>query len=164
MEKVYKTLSYYPLAVSLHKRLVVVVGAGTVAQRKIEGLLEAGAHIRVVSPEIAPGLARLISQKKIKHIARSIQKRDLHGAYIIIAATDDSEVNERVSKWAREERTWVNVVDKPVHSDFISPAVFRNKKSIVTVYTDGKDPVLSRDLKSYIKERWDDFLSYRNRS
>ena len=156
-------LQYYPLAVRLSDGIAIVVGGGKVAERKISTLRDCGARIRMVSPSATTKLRDLAKRGKIEWIHRHLRDSDIKGVRIVVAATDDRDVNERVSRLARKYKIWVNVVDKPILSDFISPALFSVKKSIVTVYTDGKDPVLSRDLKNFLKERWDDFLSYRNR-
>ncbi|NQT46069.1 MAG: bifunctional precorrin-2 dehydrogenase/sirohydrochlorin ferrochelatase [Candidatus Omnitrophica bacterium] len=156
-------LQYYPLAVKLSDGVALVVGGGKVAERKIATLRDCRARIRMVSPGATDLLRRLAKMGKIEWVRRHLRDSDVRGARIVVAATDDRDVNERVSRLARKHRVWVNVVDKPILSDFISPALFRTKKSIVTVYTDGRDPVLSRDLKNFLKERWDDFLSYRDR-
>ncbi len=163
MRKRQRLLEYYPLAVRLSKRFVLVIGGGRVAERKVYALLEAGAKIRVVSPTATSALRRLARQNSIKWIRRPVRRADVRDAYIIITATNDKNTNEAVSRWARKRKIWTNVVDRPLLSDFISPAVFRAGNSIITVYTDGKDPVLSRDVKNFLKERWNDFLSYRNR-
>lgn len=163
MRRNQRLLKYYPLATKLTEKLVVVIGGGEVAERKINSLLESAAKILLVSPEVTPKLRRLVAQKNIRWIRRKVLRKDIAGSYIIICATDDNEVNEEVSRWAQKRKTWINVVDKTVLCDFISPAVIRKDNCIIAVYTDGKDPKLSRDLKNYIKEQWDDFLSYRNR-
>jgi len=156
-------ISYYPLAVNLKDRLVVIIGGGKVAQRKIKKLLEAKAQIKVVSPDITPSLKRLVYKRKITWISRFVQSCDLHSATLVIAATSNAVINKSVSRWARSQGIWVNVVDNPGLSDFISPALFRKRKAIIAVYTDGQDPVLSRDLKNFLKESWNGFLSYRHR-
>ncbi len=156
-------ISYYPLAVNLKNKLVVIVGGGEVAERKIRKLLEAKAQIKVVSPDITPSLKRLVSKNKITWVSRVVRRSDLHSAVLVIAATFNAVVNKSVSKWAHSQGIWVNVVDNPGLSDFISPALFRKGKAVISVYTDGQDPVLSRDLKNFLKEKWNDFLSYRRR-
>ncbi|NQT22743.1 MAG: bifunctional precorrin-2 dehydrogenase/sirohydrochlorin ferrochelatase [Candidatus Omnitrophica bacterium] len=156
-------LNYYPLAARFNKKLVLVVGGGKVAERKIQALSGSGARIVLISPLATPTLSRLAKQKKIRWIKRRVKKHDVEGAHVVIAATNDKYINLKVSRWAQQQRILVNVVDKPPLSTFISPAVFRLKKSIIAVYTDGKDPVFSRDLKNFLKEQWNDFLSYRNR-
>jgi len=154
---------YYPVALNIAGCKTLIVGGGLVAQRKALNLLQAGSVIKIVSPILTPRLKRLVKSKKMKWVSRRVRKADLSGSGLVIAATDDSVVNNKVSLWAKDKGILVNVVDKPALSTFISPAVFRTGKAIITVYTDGRDPVLSRDLKNYIKEHWDGFLSYRNR-
>ncbi len=163
MRKTRKNLRYYPLAVNLDKRLTVVIGGGAIAERKVDGLLETGARIKVVSPKATPLLKRLAGNGSIEWVRRRARSSDIRGARIIVAATNNTVTNRRVSCWAQRYGIWVNVVDRPVLSDFISPAVFRAAEGIITVYTDGKNPKLSRDIKNFLKDRWDDFLSYRHR-
>ncbi len=163
MTKKQESLQYYPLAIRLSGKVALVVGGGNVAQRKIEALFISKVKVRLASPVITPKLEILAKKGKIEWLPRYVKKSDIKGADIVIAATDNKAVNEKVSRWAGKEKAWINVVDKPLLSDFISPAVFRTNKSIITVYSDGKDPVLSRDLKDFLKEHWNDFLSYRNR-
>lgn len=163
MIKKQRLLHYYPLAIKLLRKPVVVIGGGKVAERKIDALRASGAKIRFVSPMATSTLRRLAEQKDIQWIRRSVCKRDVKDAALIVAATDDKNINEKVRLWAKQQGIWINVVDKTALCDFISPAIIRVGKSIVAVYTDGQDPVLSRDLNNYLKERWDDFLSYRDR-
>ncbi len=160
--KTKRSLRYYPLAVSLKNRTAVVVGGGAVAERKARSLAAAGAGIKLISPGVTAGIRRMSRRKGMRWIRRKVKSGDMRGAYVVIAATDDASVNEAVSRWARRHGAWVNVVDEPVLSDFISPAAFDVEDAIVTVYTDGRDPVLSRDLKNFLKERWNAFLHYRD--
>jgi siroheme synthase-like protein len=157
-------LSYFPIALNLKGKLAVIAGGGKVAQRKADSFLISGAKLHVVSPELTPRLRKLVEARKIKWTNRTIRASDLKSADIIIAATSDKKANEDVSRWARKLEVPVNVVDRPRSSDFISPAILRISSALVAVYTDGKDPVLSRDLKNFLKENWDVFLSYRRRS
>ena len=125
--------------------------------------IAAGARVKVVSPNLTPGLENLAKPGGIRWVARTVCKSDLHRADIVIAATFDNRANRKVSRWAKKQKTLVNVVDNSSLSDFISPALLKKRKAIIAVYTDGKDPVLSRDLKNFLKESWGVFLSYRNR-
>lgn len=156
-------ISYYPLALNLKDKLVVVIGGGKVSEHKIKNLLLAQAKIKLVSPVITPGLKRLVSKRKVTWVSRLARSADLRSAGLVIAATSRPLVNKSVSRWGRKRGVWVNVVDDPVLSDFISPAVFRASKAVVAVHTNARDPVLSRDLKNFLRENWDVFLSYRNR-
>ena len=158
-----KSKNYYPVALNLEGKPAIVIGGGEVAQRKVKSLLKSGAKVKVVSPELTPDLLSLFKQRKIRLVLRKVRPGDLKAAHIIIAAKADQAVNKSISLWARRNKILVNVVDQPQLSGFISPAVLRRNKAIVAVYTDGLAPVLSRDLKNFLKEHWDDFLSYRRR-
>jgi len=126
-------------------------------------LLAAGANVTMVTPGITPQLKRLVKLKRLKWRKDKVSKKEILGARLVIAATNNPAVNRKVSSWARERKILANVVDRPALSDFISPAVLRKDKAIIAVYTDGKDPVLSRDLKNFLKENWSEFISYRRR-
>lgn len=156
-------MRYQPIAVRLDHMRAVVAGGGKVAERKISSLVEAGADLLVVAPNLTAKLKRLAAKGKLKWRKRNIREEDVHGARIVIAATDDNRINTEISRWARRQDILINVVDNPGLSDFISPAIVRQGKTLIAVYTDGKDPALSRDLKNFLRDHWDAFLSYRRR-
>jgi len=158
-----KSMRYLPIAIKLKDERVVVVGAGKVAERKIETLLSADAKVYVVSPRATRKIRHLSNKGSIIWLRRYVQRTDVRGARLIVAATDNVRVNKYISQWGYEFQIPVNIVDKPDISDFISPAITQAKNALIAVYTDGRDPVLSRDLKNYLKEKWDDFVSYRSR-
>lgn len=154
---------YYPVALGIDKCLGVIVGGGLVAQRKALDLLRAGVRVKIISPTLTTHLQHLAKTERIKWVCRPVSRRDLVGAVVIIAATNQRQINKKVSLWAKKKARLVNVVDNPVLSNFISPAVFRKSNTIIAVYTDGRDPALSKDLKNFLKENWNEFVSYRNR-
>lgn len=154
---------YYPIALKLKGKDVLVVGGGQVAERKVKNLIKFDPELRIVSPNLTAVLKKLLKRRKIKWVNRAVKSSDVKGAYIVIAATSQSAINQKISQWAKKQGIWVNVVDKAQISTFISPAVFSTSRAVVAVYTHGKDPVLSRDLKNFLKEKWNDFLSYRDR-
>lgn len=156
-------MKYYPIAVNLKNKNAVVVGGGAVAQRKVLSLLCAKARVTIVSLTATRELKNLVKDKKVAWIRHAVRESDLKGADIVVAATSDRNVNKDVRIWSRKTGALVNVVDDRLLSDFISPAVFKKGQAIIAVYTDGRQPELSRDLKDYLKERWDEFLSHRNR-
>lgn len=156
-------VSYYPIAVNLKNKLVVVVGGGLVAERKVKALIAAGARVRVISLTLTPLLCRLSCINRIQWKNKRVSQSDLSKSNLVIAATSDANINKLIGVWAKKQKALINVVDKPSLSSFISPAVFKKSKAIVAVYTDGKDPVLSRDLKNFLKENWNEFLSYRRK-
>jgi len=156
-------LEYYPVAVKVKGAHALVVGGGEVAQRKAAGLLKAGAKVTVISPKVTAALGRLAERGKLTWLKGKVVKNDIAKAEIVIAATDDTLINKNISSWAKKRGILVNIVDNPVLSTFISPAVFKNEKAVIAVNTNARDPEFSRDLKNFLKEQWDEFLSYRSR-
>jgi len=156
-------MDYLPIALRIKGKKVIVVGGGKIAQHKTGTLLEAGAKVTLISPDTTEELKQLAKAAKIKWLKRCFKKSDIFGASLVITATNNAFLNEQVSLWARKAKIAINVVDQPVLSDFISPALLKKDKALIAVYTDGKDPVLSRDLKNYLGARWNDFLLFRNR-
>jgi siroheme synthase-like protein len=117
----------------------------------------------MISPEATRLLTSLADRRRIKWLSRTVRAADVNRADILIAATSDMVVNKKIRSWAKRRNILVNVVDCAELSNFISPAIFHSSKTVVAVYTHGRDPVLSRDLKNFLKEKWDEFLRYRNR-
>ncbi len=143
---------YYPIFLNVRGRKCVVVGGGEVAWRKVEALLEHGAKVDVVSPDLCPGLEELAGVGQIRASRRSYRKGDLKGALIAIAATDDQSINRLVASEAREIGVLVNVVDDPASSDFIVPSRICRGDVTIAISTAGKSPALARKLRTRIEK------------
>ncbi|MFH1772520.1 MAG: NAD(P)-dependent oxidoreductase [Candidatus Omnitrophota bacterium] len=156
-------MKFFPIALSLNDKNVLVVGAGEVSLRKTKSFLASGAKVEVIAPLACSGIVRLSKSKKIRWIRRNVKRSDVNARDLVVSAADNRITNNKVSMWAKKLGVLVNVVDAPLISDFISLAVIRKQKAIVAVYTDARDPVLPRDLKNFLKEKRDEFLSYRCR-
>lgn len=135
---------YYPAFLDLKDRLCVVVGGGMVAWRKVDALLDCEARVRVVSPEIVP---EIHVRGNIELRNKPYESADLKGAYLVIAATDDEEINRRVSRDAAARRVFCNVVDQPVRCSFIVPAVMESGPIKIAISTGGIAPALSKRLR-----------------
>ncbi len=146
-----KHKSYYPAFLDLSGKKCVVVGGGAVAERKARSLCAAGATVAVVSPLLCRGLARLASNGAVRHIERTYRSGDLRGAFLVIAATSDAAVNERV---ARDAVGLVNVVDRPGRGNFIVPALVERGKLMIAVSTMGLSPALSRTIRKELELRY----------
>ena len=146
----------YPInLVGLEKRRCVVVGGGEVAQRKVESLLEASAErVVVISPGLTPKLRVLLQAKRIEHRPRGYQHGDLEGAFLVIAATDDADVNRDVWQEAQERRLLINVVDDPHRCNFFAPSVVRRGDLTISICTGGQDPALSARLRQELEPRF----------
>lgn len=142
--------AFYPIVLRLRDRRVLVVGGGKVGARKAAGLLEAGAHVVVVSPHFVPGFARLVDTAAVTLIERAYGPSDLEGMALVVAATDDAAVNARVRSDARRAGLFVCVVADPEWSDFLVPAVVRRGDLLVAISTSGRSPGLAGQLRREI--------------
>ncbi len=152
-------MGYYPVFLQLKNRRCIVIGGGAVAERKIAGLLEAGATVTVASPILTERLQDLVVRGAIRHVAREYQAGDLEGYEFGFVATDDGAVNRAVYEEARSRRAWVNAADDPAHCDFILPAVLRRGDLTVAVSTGGGSPALSKlvrdELENYFAREYE---------
>ena len=137
----------YPVVLDLTDRSVVVVGGGRVAERKARGLVEAGAAVRVVSPEVTDGLARLAERGALTLDRRPYRAGDLRGAALAVAATGDPSANRAVADEADALGVLVNVVDDPDRGGFAVPAVLRRGELVIAVSTSGRTPGLAGALR-----------------
>jgi precorrin-2 dehydrogenase/sirohydrochlorin ferrochelatase len=145
-------MRYFPIFLDLRGKLCVIAGGGRVAERKARKLLEAGARVRVVSPELTAGLHQLKWEGKILHRERRFQARDLGNAHLAIAATDDRELNRRICQLCGKRRIWVNGVDDPLHSSFIFPSVVKKGDLVLAISTSGKSPAMARALRRKLEK------------
>ncbi len=143
--------NYYPVHLDIADRKCVVVGGGQIAERKALSLLECGARVTIVSPQLTPGLQRLVEQEQVAAIRREYRETDLAGSFLVIAATDDVQVNRAVALDAERNNLLVNVVDDPAHCNFIVPSVVRRGDLVVAVSTGGQSPALARKLRSQLE-------------
>src|SRR5262249_17183706 len=140
-------MRYYPIYLDLKGRDVLVVGGGEVAEGKALQLLEAGARVTVVSPELTETLIAAADSGKIIYLSGSFNEEDLNGAFLVISATDDQKVNEKVANAARERGLLCNVVDQPDLCDFITPALVTRGELQISVSTGGGSPTLTQRVK-----------------
>jgi precorrin-2 dehydrogenase / sirohydrochlorin ferrochelatase len=145
---------YYPIHLDVTGRLCVIVGGGAVAARKALGLLEAGATVRIVSPEVSDAVKALVADGRIEYVSSCYRGDSLDGACLVIAATNAREVNTRVAADARSRNLPVAVADAPSEGTFIVPSVVRRGEFCVTVSTGGSHPALAARLAGELAERF----------
>ena len=145
-------MGYYPVFLEMKQRRCVVIGGGTVAERRVEGLLAAGASVTVISPALTESLRGLLAQGAIRHLAREHRPGDLTGCELAFVAMDDPELNAAACREARSRYVWVNSVDDPAHCDFILPAVVRRGRLVVAVSTGGESPAAARAIREELDE------------
>lgn len=144
-------MALLPIFLDVNDKPCLVVGGGDTAVRKIASLCRAGAKVRVISPQLDERLDELASTDTIEHLGRVFSDDDLDGSYLVIAATDDRAVNQRVSQLARERAIPVNVVDEPRECSFIMPSVIDRSPVVVAISTSTASPVLARLLRSRLE-------------
>lgn len=142
-----------PLFLKLRNRSCLVVGGGAVASRKIELLLQAGATVSVVAPELHPRLRRLLEEKRIIHAANAFAPQLLDNKILVIAATDDAAVNRSVYEQADARNIPVNVVDQPELCSVTFPAIVDRSPLLIAVGSNGSAPVLARKVRHRL-ESW----------
>lgn len=150
-------MDYFPIFLRLANEPVLVVGGGAVAERKVDLLLRTSAQVRVIAPELVPGLAERAAAGEITHVAVEFQPEHLDGVRLAIAATDKHAINAWVARQAERRNIPVNVVDDRELSRFIVPAIVDRSPVVVAVGSSGDAPVLTRRL----RERLESFLPQR---
>ena len=147
---------YYPISLNIGGKRCTVIGGGQVAYRKVKTLLEHGANVKVVSPDLCTNLAQLAKSGKFNVIRRDYQAGDLQKAFIAIAATSDRDTNSQVSKDARRSAILVNAVDDADNSDFILPSYISRGDFIIAISTSGKSPALAHKIRLKLEKDFGD--------
>jgi len=143
--------TYYPVYIQLREQPCLVIGGGKIAEGKVAGLLAVQAQVTVISPDLTPHLQDLAEEKQITHLARTYQPGDLTGAFIVICATNQAEINHQVWQEATANRQLVNVVDDMPRCNFIAPSILRKGDLTVAISTSGKAPALAVRLKERLQ-------------
>jgi siroheme synthase-like protein len=143
-------LGGYPANLLLGGRRCVVVGAGRIAARKIEALLEAGGAVHVVAPELGDEVRAWVADGRLTADERGFKSDDLDGAWLATAATSEPAVNRAVFEAGEARRVWVNAADDPEHCSFTLMSVVRQGDLVVTVGTGGRSPALATYLKDHV--------------
>lgn len=139
--------AYYPVMLEIAGLPCLVVGGGPVALRKVEGLLAAGARVRLVSPEAVPELAALAAAGRLTWERRPYAPGDAAGHALVFACTGVPDVDGAAARDARRPGVWVNVASAPALGNMILPAVHRAGRLTLAVSTGGASPALARAVR-----------------
>ncbi|EJR38178.1 NAD(P)-binding protein [Bacillus mycoides] len=145
----------YPLTVRVDKKRVVVIGGGKVAGFKIIPLLKQGADIVVVSTELDANLVKLVEEKQIRWYQREYEKSDIKDAFLVVAATSDSILNEQIAEDVSVNQL-VNVITNPESGNVHFPAAFHRGLLNVAVSTGGASPKLAKKIRDDIANKYDE--------
>ncbi len=144
-------MSYFPIYLDMTRRPCLMIGGGAVAERKIANLLEAGAEVTVLSPDVTENIARWSKQNLLQLKARRFRGGDLAGFELAFVATDDPEVNDAAYREGKSGGVWINSADDPAHCDFILPSVLRRGDLTVAVSSGGNSPALARTIREELE-------------
>lgn len=152
-------MKYYPVGLNLEGKIVLVVGAGLVAEGKIKKLLEFKAKVKVVALQATANIIKLAKNGKLTMFNKAYNFLDLKGVSLVIAATSDRKINKKIHDDAKKRNIWVNVVDDTSLCEFTCPAVIRKKNLVLAISTDGKNPKLSKQFRAFLEGKVDEFNS-----
>ncbi len=144
----------FPIFLKLAARRCLVVGAGTVAESKIESLLLTDARIHVVAPRGTQTIEQWAREEKISWDMRPFEATDLEQVSLVIAATDSETINHMVFEEARARGVLCNSVDDPEHCDFYCPAIVRRGQLQIAISTGGNSPALAQRLRCELEEQF----------
>jgi precorrin-2 dehydrogenase/sirohydrochlorin ferrochelatase len=144
----------FPFFLKLGNRRCLVVGAGSIAESKIAGLLEAGAKVRVVAPEATPKVGAWARSRKIVWQRREFQAKDLEGMFLVVAATASTRLHEQIFRQAQKLGVLCNIVDVPQLCDFYYPAVVRRGALQIAISTTGQSPALAQRLRKDLERQF----------
>jgi len=144
-------VDFLPIFLNIRQKPCLVVGGGIVAARKVSLLLKAQAQVTVVAPELSRELAEWLAEGQITHLSRDFEDGDIEQAVLVIAATDQQDVNRRVSELAQARGIPVNVVDNPALCSFITPSIVDRSPVQIAISTGGASPVLARMIRTRLE-------------
>jgi len=147
-------MSLFPIFVKLQGRLVVVVGGGEIASGKIDGLLRAGARVRVIAPEVHQAFAEPIRNREIEWVPRKFQAGDVADATLVIAATSAPGVNASVFRDAEARGILCNAVDDIENCHFYYGSVVQRGDLQIAISTNGKSPALAQRLRQELEQQF----------
>jgi len=144
-------MNYYPIFLDLRRKPCLVVGGGEIGARKVEGLLSAGANVTVISPEASEMIQRHAESNRLRYVKRPYQDGDLKGYFLAYAATGIAAIDARMVWEAYTHGVLLNVVDRPMLCNFITPAVVQRGDLSIAVSTGGKSPGFAKRVKQKIE-------------
>jgi precorrin-2 dehydrogenase/sirohydrochlorin ferrochelatase len=147
---------FYIACLKLRGRKCLVVGGGEIGLEKVEGLLACDGDVTLVAPEAGPELTQLALEGSIRWERREYVPEDLEGTFMVIACTDDTDINIGIYEDAERRAMLVNVVDVPPLCNFILPAIVRTGPLAIAISTAGASPALAKRMKAEVSELFGD--------
>jgi precorrin-2 dehydrogenase / sirohydrochlorin ferrochelatase len=147
-------MRYYPICLDIQGRSCLVVGGGQVGTRKVKTLLDCGAQVTVISPEVTAELADLAARNRIAIRQRSYRSTDQQGVFLTVGATDDMELNRRIHHDAEQAGRLCNIADQPQLCNFVLPSVIQQGDLMLAISTSGKSPAFAKYLRRTLQSQF----------
>lgn len=147
-------MRYYPAFLDLRGAPCLVVGGGQVGERKVKTLLDCGAVVHLVSPELTPYLEERVREGRVLRVGAEFDPAQMEGMFLVIGATDNAEVNQRISVEARARHLLCNIVDRPRECNFIVPSTIHRGDLTIAVSTAGKSPALAKKIREDLEKSY----------
>jgi siroheme synthase-like protein len=144
-------MKYLPVGLDIRGRLCLVVGGGEIGTRKVGNLLNAGGNVTLVSPQATPELESLAEAGEIRWVKQGYQHDLLEEVFLVVAATDDQELNASVVEDAKSRKALVCDASSSDRSQVIFGALLQGEGVTVAVFTDGQDPSKARQTRDRIR-------------
>ncbi len=147
-------MRYYPVNLDIRNRPCLVVGGGRVGARKVTTLVQCGALVTVVSPAVTPAVEALASDRTIELKRRAYRSADVTGMFLVIGATDDEQLNRRISADAESGNILCNIADRPEICNFTLPAIVRRGDFVMAISTAGKSPAFAKHIRQRLETQF----------
>ncbi len=142
---------YYTMCVNIQGRLSIVIGGGEVARRKVASLNDAGSKVTVISPKLESVLEYMAFQNEIKWKKKEFHPSDIENAFIVVAATDNRQVNQQIGDLCRKQNILCNIVDAPEEGSFIVPSTIERGLLTIAISTSGISPSLASSIRQELE-------------
>ncbi|MBW1650340.1 MAG: bifunctional precorrin-2 dehydrogenase/sirohydrochlorin ferrochelatase [Deltaproteobacteria bacterium] len=140
-------MRYYPVNLDIQNKNCLVIGGGSVAERKIKTLIKCGALVTAVAIKASDSIRALADLNKIDLKIKEYEISDLKNMFLVIGATNNNEVNSDISEDAKKLKVICNIADYPEKCDFILPSIVKRGDLVISISTSGKSPALAKKLR-----------------
>jgi precorrin-2 dehydrogenase / sirohydrochlorin ferrochelatase len=147
-------MSLYPVFLKLEGRKVLIVGGGSVAEQKIEGVLRSATDVTVIAPRITGRILTWAEEGRLRHVAEEYRQGMAQGYFLVIAATDSEAVNRTVYDEALQSGALANAVDDPDYCNFYAPAVVSRGEFQIAISTGGASPALAQHIRRELEDKY----------
>jgi precorrin-2 dehydrogenase/sirohydrochlorin ferrochelatase len=147
-------MRYYPVNLDIQNKGCLVVGGGRIGERKVGTLVGCGAKVTVIAPEATEHLKALASDRLIHVELRAYETSDQDGKFLVIGATNDEELNQRISRDAAKRGTLCNIVDRPEACTFVLPAIIQQGDLVIAISTSNKSPALAKRVRQTLEKEF----------